>query len=891
MTEPRHPRAKRFVADGLFDDLACFSDLESRIASLPSPQERGDAFEAFVEAYLTLSPIHQARTVWPAGSIPDGVLQALGLPLKDHGADGVFEDAEGRLVPYQAKFRSDRGILKYAELSTFLAITDRSAHRLLVTNADGIADVARARSRLASARGSDLDRLSGEDFRAIARWLRKGVAGPRRKKKPRPHQRQALKAILNELARRDRATAVMPCGSGKTLVGLWAAEARKAKRIVVFMPSLALVRQVLKEWAEENGWGRRFRYRCVCSDETVNGDLDELHLDGVDAGFPITTAPDEVRRFLEGPSRNVRVVFSTYQSAEVVAAALGDDIAFDFGLFDEAHRTAGRDGATFGLALRDENIRISKRLFVTATPRHYSVSRRDKAGDARLVYSMDVPELYGRTAFRLGFSEAVRRGLICDYRVLISVVTRDMVDAHRISDGETIVAGEPLPAEHVAGQIALAKAIESHGVRRIFTYHRNLAAAKGFVGQGGRGIRAHLADLGGGGFATLHVNGSMSTGERDRIMRSFNRSERGILSNVRCLTEGVDLPAVDMVAFMSPKKSRVDIVQAIGRAMRRAPGKQIGYVLLPLFLDIGKGESIEDALARTEFGEIWNVLQALQEQDDDLAEIIREMQIGRGRGSGFDSIRFREKIEVVGPAFLLDELREAIAVEAAEALGAQWDLRYGELLAFKSRTGHCSPSVHDPDEQIARLARWVSNQRAARTRGVLSESRIRRLEEIGFEWRLKSYGVKRVPRDWEKNLEALLAYGRKAGHLNPRTRDKNPEHARIGRWVARQRYLRKAGMLEQEKIERLDEIGFAWRLNEKAERLRRKKWPERYRDLVEHRRRHGTFRGMMSSEDPETRSLGYWLMAQKAEHRKGTLPRERVELLEKAGVTWSRRAG
>lgn len=235
--------------------------------------------------------------------------------------------------------------------------------------------------------------------------------------------------------------------------------------------------------------------------------------------------------------------------------------------------------------------------------------------------------------------------------------------------------------------------------------HHNLAAAKGFVGHGGRGIRVYLAHIGDSGFATLRVNGSMTMGERDRIMRSCSRSERGILSNVRCLTEGVDLHAVDMVAFMSPKKSRVDIVQAIGRAMRRAPGKRIGYVFLPLFLDIGKDESIEGALACTEFGEIWNVLQALQEQDDDLAEIIREMQVGRGRGSGFDSIRFREKIEIVGPAFLPDELREAIAVEAADALGARWDLRYGELWAFKSRTGYCRPSVHDPPQASPRRGR------------------------------------------------------------------------------------------------------------------------------------------------------------------------------------------
>jgi predicted helicase len=141
----------------------------------------------------------------------------------------------------------------------------------------------------------------------------------------------------------------------------------------------------------------------------------------------------------------------------------------------------------------------------------------------------------------------------------------------------------------------------------------------------------------------------MPTSERESIMTEFRAASQAVISNAKCLTEGVDVPVVDMVAFLTPKRSRVDIVQATGRAMRKADGKTTGYVLVPLFVEQAKGETIEEALARTEFDEVWNVLQAMQEQDDLLAEIIREMREERARTKGFDDTRFREKVEFLGP--------------------------------------------------------------------------------------------------------------------------------------------------------------------------------------------------------------------------------------------------
>ncbi len=338
--------------------------------------------------------------------------------------------------------------------------------------------------------------------------------------------------------------------------------------------------------------------------------------------------------------------------------------------FDEAHKTAGREGRNFAFALDDKNLPIRKRLFLTATPRHYNPHDRDREGEARLLFSMDNPAVYGPQAYRLTFAEAARRGIICGYKVIISVITSEMVTNELLSHGEVLVNGDAVRARQVANQIALRDAIEKYGVKKVFTFHRDVKSAQSFVSAGPEGVGTHLnggagfqpagssgvpaasSETAGGDarltrtqdacatFQTFHVNGSMPTARRERELRDFRAAARAVVSNARCLTEGVDVPAVDMVAFLSPRRSRVDIVQATGRAMRRSPGKTTGYVLVPLYVELTAGETVEAAVNRAQFDEVWEVLQSVQEQDDVLAEIIRAMREERGRTKRFRRLTF-----------------------------------------------------------------------------------------------------------------------------------------------------------------------------------------------------------------------------------------------------------
>ena len=329
-TGPRHRRAGQFIAHKLFEQLEGFADLEARIAALPTERDRGDAFEVFAEAYLATQKLVGAQEVWPAEQIPIAVLQACCLPIKDLGADGVYKTWAGQYNAYQSKFRAGRPALTWQELSTFMGLTDQVAERVLFTNCDDLPSVMDARSGFYCIRGTDLERLTRDDLKAIADWLRGAAFIPKRKE-PRFHQSEALEALLAGLNKRDRVTAVMACGTGKTLVSLWLAERRKAKRILVLVPSLALIRQTLHEWLKETAWERP-RFIAVCSDPTVvQGVEDALVVHQRDLDFPVTTDAGEVGKFLGTVGDGVQIVFSTYQSAHVVGEAVQRTGSFDPG--------------------------------------------------------------------------------------------------------------------------------------------------------------------------------------------------------------------------------------------------------------------------------------------------------------------------------------------------------------------------------------------------------------------------------------------------------------------------------------------------------------------------------------------------------------------------------
>jgi superfamily II DNA or RNA helicase len=734
--------------------------------------------------------------------------------------------------------------------------------KVVITNCDELPAVINERHNFFCIRGSDLDRLTAEDFKAIEAWVSE-AAITLSKSTPFPHQQEALDAIVPALKSEDRVSAIMACGTGKTLTALWTTEQLGASKVLVLLPSLALLRQTLHEWLKETSLDLAFL--CVCSDPSVKDDADEISTAQSDLDFEVSTDAATVRRFLDAPFKGTKVIFSTYQSASVVGDAIKKGETFDLGIFDEAHKTAGREGRNYGYALEDKNIAIRKRLFVTATPRHYNPSKRTKEGEATIAFSMDEPKVYGPQSYVLSFGEAARRKIICGYKVIISVITSDQIEEVNdevLSKGTVAVKGDEIRARQVANQIALRDAVAQYGVSKIFTFHSTVKSAASFVADGNEGVRTHLPE-----FTSLHVSGAMPTARRERVMKEFRSAPRAVMSNARCLTEGVDVPAVDMVAFLSPKKSKVDIVQAIGRGIRKSGSKEVGYVLIPLYLEQKAGESLEEAVARANFEEVWDILQSLQEQDEVLAELIRDMAVAKGSGKGCDDSRFSDRIAFTGPVLALESIRQAVTTKVLERLESSWDANFGKLVKFKEEHGHCRV----PYELVynnSKLGSWVVTQRAEYTKGTLPSPRIKKLESIEFEW---------DPRrtEWEKNIEALKSFISEHGHSRvPQNYKHNPH---LARWLVEKRYRYKAGKLSKDNIISLEELGVEWDPISSD-------WERSFSELKAYKSKYGNCR--VSRSYKLNKSLRTWVGSQRSFYAKGKLSGERVAKLESIGFEW-----
>jgi superfamily II DNA or RNA helicase len=454
----------------------------------------------------------------------------------------------------------------------------------------------------------------------------------------------------------------MPCGTGKSLTAYWIAEALKATTILVAVPSLALVRQSLTDWTREFlSRGVKPDWLCVCSDETVgNLERDEFVGEVYDLGLPTHTDPSEIASLLRARSNGPKIVFTTYQSSgKLAAAARKARIKFDLAILDEAHKTVGAHSKTFATLLSDKKIKIRRRLFMTATERVFR-------GDHSDVLSMDNERDHGARFFQLSFKEAIRQRIITDYKILTMTVSdhhiRQLIDENRILNLNSRDLDEA-EAQSIAAGIALKRIYKKH--KHAISFHRSIRAADRFREQ--QDALNRLRNIG-PKTINLHVSSKKTAGERSDLLGQFVGHKRALMTNARCLTEGVDIPAIDCVMFADPKQSRVDIVQAAGRALRQYRGKEYGYIVVPLVVPEKMG--FEEFAETTAFRQVAQTITALSTQDERIADEFRAIE--RGRVSSGKIVEIEGDVPI-GMKMKLGDFAEAISTRIWERVGhANW---------------------------------------------------------------------------------------------------------------------------------------------------------------------------------------------------------------------------
>ncbi|MDV3136820.1 Helicase associated domain protein, partial [Mycobacterium sp. 29Ha] len=834
-------------------------------------QKRGRQFEHICKWFLENDPVyrHELRRVWLWSEWP-------GRWGGDAGIDLVAEDRNGTLWAIQAKAYDPKYRVTKKDVDRFLSESGRAVfgYRMLIATTDlidriGERTINDQEKRVTFFRLNDL-RTASLDWPRSPAMLRP----PRRHTpaRPRRHQQQAVRAVVKGFEDADRGQLVMACGTGKTLAALFITEKLEAKRTLVLVPSLSLLKQTLNVWRAN--CSEEFASLPVCSDETVSTAEDAPISHTSDLGVPVTTDPEAIAVFLRQRS-GPRVMFATYQSSPQIAKAfaLGRVPTFDLVIADEAHRCAGPASSDFATVLDPAEIKARRRLFMTATPRYFTGRVLKAADEADYeVASMDDESKFGPVFHRLTFGEAIERDLLTDYQVVVVGVDDDTYRqwAERgvfvTRDGKTVT-----DARTLAGQIGLAKAMRKYDLHRVISFHSRVSRARKFSAEMPEVIDWMPArQRPKGTLWSRFASGEMPAGDRYVLLQHLARlddGDRGLLSNARCLAEGVDVPTLDGVAFIDPRRSEVDIVQAVGRAIRKSEDKATGTVVIPVFVDTETDP--EAALDSSAFRPVWDVVKALRAHDAELGEQLDTLRREMGRTGGKPKIP--DKIDLDVPATVSKDFVGAFEARLVERTTQSWEFWYGLLADYIA----VKKSARVPAKCLfkgQKLGTWVNTQRTDYIRGCLAPDRVRRLEELP-EWLWDARSDM-----WEEGFSYLLRYADKYKHARVYS-SVIFEGYRLGQWVSVQRVNFARGTLADSRRARLEALpDWSWAVKSDL-------WENGYRRLQTYVEQNDALPTQSYVEHDGYR-LGSWITTQRQKYTDGQLTREQVRRLEELR-TWT----
>ncbi|MDE3270187.1 MAG: DEAD/DEAH box helicase family protein [Pseudomonadota bacterium] len=625
-------------------------------ASAKSEREKGELFELAIRDYLRQSPEHDFANVWLWRDWPQ--LKEYGFTKKDSGIDLVAKERGAEKIwAIQCKFYQESSQMDRKANDSFLASArgEPFAAHLIVTTTYNWGENAR---EILHRQGKNCRVLDSSDLSSAPfDWFDSGkVKRHIERKPPRAHQLEAVAKAKTYFAKHERGKLIMACGTGKTYTSLQIVEEMTAKRanILFLAPSISLIAQTLREYAYEHRDEQR--YVIVCSDSKADRDSDGYTV--ADLSISPTTDASRIAEALKVKSKIRTVVFCTYQSLERIKQAQEQGAPqFDLAICDEAHRTTGVEGTSrggnyFTLINNANYVSAAKRLYMTATPRIYADNAKRRASDANVeIHSMDDGTVYGQEFYQLDFSSAIKKRLLSDYKVIILTISETYASEH-LQGG---LAGSNLDLSDAAKLVGCYKSLRDQGE---VDKGVKLSRAVGFVNSiktsqdvtnGFDSVVSSLDRQENDGFTceTKHIDGTDNSIERHQKLE-WLKEEAGystnqekicrILMSSKCLTEGIDVPSLDAILFLQPRKSQVDVVQAVGRVMRKQEGKDYGYVILPVVIPAAS-DPVEALNDNETYKVVWQVLNALRSHDNGFDTTINNLHLNESKP---------DKIKVIG---------------------------------------------------------------------------------------------------------------------------------------------------------------------------------------------------------------------------------------------------
>lgn len=686
-----------------------FDNLVHQINGLAETQrDRGTYFEYLARAYFQNEPTYQNefKNVWMLADVPE----EFGIPKVDLGVDLVAEKFTGELVAIQAKFYNHS--IQKSNIDSFLGELGKDYYEsgIIVASTDKWGKNAEK----ALADRSDVIRIGLSDLRnSQIDWSKFSFESPevvavKAKKKLRYYQESAIQSALNHFTENDRGQLIMAPGTGKTFTSLKIAEAmardvsKEQYTILYLVPSIQLLTQTLRGW--NNDTEMTMSSMAVTSDRnasrgSVKQDESNLTIKASDIGYPATTSSKKVvENYLElmtRPKKELLVVFGTYQSIDVLGEAQKEGFPeFDLIIADEAHRTTGAkafgdEASSFTKVHSDLNVKGIKRLYQTATPKLYGIEAKKKAEEnSSVISSMDDENLYGSVFYCLGFGDAISQDILTDYKLMVlavdeTVVQKDMQKALADSENGLNIDDVGRIIGVWNGMIkreSFADKVSGEPMQRAIAFSRTIEDSKRLSTQFENVVNEYLNSDEGYSVNVRHVDGSMNALEKNEALDwlasdDIPEDSARILSNVRFLTEGIDVPNLDAIIFLSPRKSQVDIVQAVGRIIRKFEGKEYGYIILPIV--VPAGETPETILDNNKtYDVIWQVLNALRSVDERFEATVNKLELNKQKP---------KNIQVIGvggapddPNFNDSYVKEPIVAYQTE-LELEWEAVEGAI--------------------------------------------------------------------------------------------------------------------------------------------------------------------------------------------------------------------
>lgn len=648
-----------------------------------SERDKGARFELLMKKYMLSESTYEGRfkQIWLWNEFP----YRKDFSGKDTGIDLVAQTVEGDYWAVQCKCYEENTYIDKAGVDSFLSTSSKSfynenmetvqfSQRLWISttnhwNSEAENTIKNQNPPLIRISLTDLEN-SNVDWDKLVNG-EEGKSARKQKKTPREHQNKAISNVNEHFKNNDRGKLIMACGCGKTYTSLKIAEKEtNGSGLVLFLvPSIALLGQTLREWCAESE--KPIYPICICSDPAITKKTDSDDMSVVDLALPASTnVPNIIHQYELAKQQHkdgMIVVFSTYQSIDVISKAQvainkrqKDFCIFDLVICDEAHRTTGvilkdKEEAAFTKVHDNTCIVAKKRMYMTATPRLYTDASKQKAqANDAILCSMDDERIYGQEMYRIGFGEAVSKNLLADYKVLILTLKEEQIPSalqNVISDKSNEINTDDI--SKLIGCInALSKRVlstdeafndDKSPMTKAVAFCQNIKVSQKISGMFNNHKDAYYDSLTQEersqlvGVEAKHIDGTMGASQRDELLSwlkntSKDSNECHILTNVKCLSEGVDVPSLDAVMFLSAKNSQVDVVQSVGRVMRTAPNKKYGYIIIPIV--VPSGVKPEEALDDNErYKVVWTVLNALRAHDDRFNAEINKIDLNKKKNN------------------------------------------------------------------------------------------------------------------------------------------------------------------------------------------------------------------------------------------------------------------